>query len=43
MATWNIARGRVTLEPFGPLDAATRAALTADAADVTRFLGSLPG
>jgi hypothetical protein len=35
-ATWNIARGQVVL---APLDAEIRAALTTDAADVTRFLG----
>ena len=39
VATWNITRGQVVLAPFAPLDAATRAALTADAAEVTRFLG----
>jgi Winged helix DNA-binding domain len=38
-ATWNIARGQVVLAPFALLDAETRAALTTDAADVTRFLG----
>jgi Winged helix DNA-binding domain len=38
-ATWNIARGQVVLAPFAPLDAEIRAALTTDAADVTRFLG----
>jgi len=36
VATWNIAGGQVVLAPFAPLDAATRAALTAD---VTRLLG----
>ena len=39
VATWNIAGGQVVLAPFAPLDAATRAALNTDAADVTRFLG----
>jgi hypothetical protein len=39
VATWNIAGRQVVLAPFAPLDAATQAALTADAADVTRFLG----
>ncbi len=39
VATWNIARGQVVLAPFAPLDAETRAALSSDAADVTRFLG----
>jgi hypothetical protein len=38
-ATWNITRGQVVLAPFALLDAETRAALTTDAADVTRFLG----
>jgi hypothetical protein len=38
VATWNIARGRVVLAPFAPLDTQTQAALDADAADVTRFL-----
>jgi hypothetical protein len=39
VATWNIARGQVVLVPFAPLDTQTHAALAADAADVTRFLG----
>ncbi|MBV9384716.1 MAG: AlkZ family DNA glycosylase [Streptosporangiaceae bacterium] len=39
VATWNIAGGQVALAPFAPLDAGTQAALEADAADVTRFLG----
>jgi hypothetical protein len=39
VGTWGYSRGAVTLAPFGPLDLATRAALDADAADVTRFLG----
>ena len=38
VATWNITRGQVMLAPFAPLDVGTRAALTTDAADVTRFL-----
>ena len=38
VATWTITRGQVALTPFAPLDAGTRAALDADAADVTRFL-----
>jgi hypothetical protein len=38
VATWNITRGQVMLAPFAPLDAGTRAALTTDATDVTRFL-----
>ena len=39
VATWSLARGRVTLAPFAPLAAADEAALLADAADVLRFLG----
>jgi hypothetical protein len=39
VATWTITGGRVVLEPFAMLDAGTQAALEADAADVTRFLG----
>ena len=39
MATWSVAGGQVALAPFAALDAETRAALDADAADVTRFLG----
>jgi hypothetical protein len=39
VATWNITGGKVVLAPFAPLDAQTEAALAADAADVTRFLG----
>jgi hypothetical protein len=39
VATWNIAGGKVSFEPFGPLDTEVQAALAADAADVTRFLG----
>jgi hypothetical protein len=39
VATWTLARGRVTLKPFAPLAAADEAALLADAADVLRFLG----
>jgi hypothetical protein len=42
VATWSIARGQVTLTPFAPLDAVTRNALAADAADVTRFLAAPP-
>jgi winged helix DNA-binding protein len=40
VATWTFAGGRVALKPFAPLDAATKAALDAEAADVTRFLAS---
>ncbi len=36
--TWRLARGKVTLAPFGPLAAADAAALQADAGDVQRFL-----
>jgi hypothetical protein len=39
VATWGLARGRVTLAPFAPLAAADETALIADAADVLRFLG----
>jgi Winged helix DNA-binding domain len=39
VATWNITGGDVVLAPFAPLDAPTEAALAAEAADVTRFLG----
>ena len=39
VATWSVAGGKVALAPFAALDAETRAALDADAADVTRFLG----
>jgi hypothetical protein len=39
VATWSIAGGQVALAPFAPLDGQTQAALTTDAADVTRFLG----
>ena len=38
VATWSMPRGRVTLEPFGPIAAPVRAALDRDAADVERFL-----
>lgn len=36
---WRIANGTVTIEPFDPLATSVTAALDADAADVTRFLG----
>jgi hypothetical protein len=39
VATWGYAGGQVQLTPFGVLDAETEAALEADAADVSRFLG----
>jgi hypothetical protein len=38
VATWTIKDGQVVLAPFTAIDAGTRAALDADAADVTRFL-----
>jgi hypothetical protein len=38
VATWTIARGQVALAPSAPLDTQTRAALNADAADMTQFL-----
>jgi hypothetical protein len=39
VATWTITGGRVALAPFAELDGETQAALAADAADVTRFIG----
>lgn len=42
-ATWGMPAGRVELSPFAPLDLADAAALEADAADVQRFLASVPG
>jgi hypothetical protein len=39
VATWTIKRGQIVLAPFAELDPETRAALDADAVDVTRFLG----
>ena len=42
VATWTFAGGQVTLAPFAPLDDHTLAALDAEAADVTRFLGAEP-
>ena len=41
--TWSLRDGRVTLEPFAPLDHADAAALAADAADVERFLNPARG
>jgi uncharacterized protein YcaQ len=38
VATWTMPKGKVELAPFGRLDEAARAALEADAADLTRFL-----
>jgi hypothetical protein len=37
--TWSLRGGRVAIEPFRRLSAAVRAALDAEAADITRFLG----
>lgn len=42
VATWGLPGGRVVLTELEDLSAADRAALTADAADVTRFLGLPP-
>jgi Winged helix DNA-binding domain len=39
VATWTLSGSQVVLAPFAALDPGTRAALDADAADVTRFLG----
>jgi hypothetical protein len=38
VAAGTIARGQVALAPSAPLDTQTRAALNADAADVTQLL-----
>jgi hypothetical protein len=38
VGTWSLSGGAVKLAPFAALDRPTRAALDADAADVTRFL-----
>jgi hypothetical protein len=40
VATWTMPGGKVALAPFAELDAATRAVLDTDAADVQRFLAS---
>jgi len=40
VATWNLPRGRVTLEPFARIEAPILAALEREAADVERFLGA---
>ncbi|TVZ05174.1 winged helix DNA-binding domain-containing protein [Trebonia kvetii] len=42
VATWSFAGGKVALAPFAPLADQTLAALDAQAADVTRFLGAEP-
>jgi hypothetical protein len=39
VATWTIVGAQIVLAPFAVLDADTEAALDADAAEVTRFLG----
>ena len=38
--TWRLNRGKVTLEPLGPVSKAATAALAADATDVERFMSS---
>ena len=38
VATWRLAKGKVTIEPLGRIAKAARAALDTDAADVERFL-----
>lgn len=38
VARWKLSRGRVALEPLGPISKAAAAALEADAADVERFI-----
>jgi len=40
VATWRLSGADVTLEPFGRLTKANRAALEEDATDVARFLGA---
>ncbi len=40
VATWKLAKGRVAIEPLGPIARGNRAALDAEAADVERFLES---
>jgi hypothetical protein len=39
VATWTVTGGQVTLAPFAPLHPDVESALTADATNVTRFLG----
>ncbi len=39
-ATWRLNRGKVSVEPLGEVSKAAAAALTADAADVERFMAS---
>jgi uncharacterized protein YcaQ len=38
VATWKLTKGKVAIEPLGPISKAARAALDADAADVERFM-----
>jgi uncharacterized protein YcaQ len=38
VATWKLAKGKVTIDPLGRISKRTRAALDADAADVERFM-----
>ncbi|HEY2333564.1 MAG TPA: winged helix DNA-binding domain-containing protein [Solirubrobacterales bacterium] len=40
VATWKLSRGRVTIEPLGPIAKKAMAALEADAADVERFMAT---
>ena len=40
VATWRLVKGKVEIEPLGPIPEATRAALDTDAADVERFMES---
>jgi hypothetical protein len=40
VATWRLARGKVTIEPLGRITKQANAALAADAADVERFMAS---
>ena len=42
IAKWGFSAGEVNLQPLQPLPAKTAAALKADAAEVTRFLNSIP-
>jgi hypothetical protein len=38
--TWALDRGRITVQPFGPVTAGIRAEIDADGADIGRFLGA---
>ena len=42
MASWGLADGRLTIRPFGTLDAATTRALTTEALRTWRFLALDP-